>query len=99
MRHASDDAAHRAPRLRTSLSGRVRSSDGWSVVIVDPLTIRYSDGIGDVDVGAEARGGARTGFELYRESLAHLPSERADLVVRRVREAFAHARWHLRVDE
>lgn len=98
MRHAPGDAAHRAPRLRTSLSGRVRSSEGWSVVIAGPLTIRYSDGLGDVDVAAEARGGARTGFELYPESLAHLPGERADLVVGRVREAFAHAGWHLRVD-
>jgi hypothetical protein len=98
VRHASGDAAHRAPRLRTSLRGRVRSSEGWSVVVVDRLTIRYSDAAGDVNVSAEARGGRRTGFELYAESMAHLPRERADLVVARVREAFAHAGWHLRVD-
>lgn len=98
MRHAPGDAAHRTPRLRTSLWGRVRSSEGWSVVVVDRLTIRYSDAVGDVDVSAEARGGRRTGFELDAESLADLPRERADLVVARVRAAFAHAKWHLRVD-
>ena len=98
MRHASDASAPRAPRLRTSLWGRVRSSEGWSVVVVDRLTVRYSDGDGDVDVSGEAGGGPRTSFDLYPESLAYLPRERADLVVGRIREAFAHARWHLRVE-
>lgn len=74
-------AVHRAPRLRLSLSGRVRSDAGWSVVAVDGLTIRCSDAAGDVDVNAEARGGWRIGFDRYRESLEHLPGDRAALVV------------------
>jgi|GEM_PF-5567523 len=33
MGHAAGAGAHRAPRLRTTPVGRVRSSEGWSVVV------------------------------------------------------------------
>lgn len=86
-----------APRLRKTLLGTIRSEEGWSVRIAGPLAVVYTDGLGDVRVSAEARGGRRTGFELYTDSLAPLPRERADLVVRRIGDAFAYAGWHLRV--
>jgi hypothetical protein len=49
----SDDT----PKLRKSLLGKVRSDEGWSVKITGPLSIVYSDVLGDVRVGGEARAG------------------------------------------
>lgn len=88
---------HGAPRLKKTLLGKIRSDEGWSVKIEGPLAIVYSDGLGDVRVGAEARAGGRTSFELYTDSLAPLARDRADLVVQRISDAFAYAGWHLRV--
>jgi hypothetical protein len=68
------------------------------VKITGPLSIVYSDVLGDVRVGGEARAGGRISFELYTESIDTLPRDRADLVVRRINEAFRFAGWHLRVN-
>lgn len=81
---------------RHRLSGRVRSSAGYTIRRRH-FAIEYTDQLGSVSIDAEWQPGRGEWMTVCRAGIPDTPERRADDVIDNLRRAFGAVGWHLSI--